>query len=89
MERECTGQRETVSSPGVYWIKPDTVFGGHTGSVDKQPASHSVHSGNPHISRGHSLCANTVGFDLFPGVFELFIRCAKISFPWWGYMYTF
>ena len=40
-----------------------------------------------HISRGHSLCANAVGFEI-PGVFQLFIRCAKISFPRGG-VYTF
>ena len=33
------------------------------------------------ISRPHSLCANAVGFGIFPGVFQLFIRCAKILFP--------
>ena len=33
-------------------------------------------------SRGHSLCANSVGFGIFAGVFELFVRCAKILFPW-------
>ena len=34
-----------------------------------------------HISWGQSLCANSVGFGIFPGVFELFVRCAKILFP--------
>ena len=34
-----------------------------------------------YISRGHSVCANAVGFGIFPGAFELLVRCAKISFP--------
>ena len=37
-----------------------------------------------HISRGHSLRANLVGFGIFPAVFELFVRCAKISLPLGG-----
>ena len=40
--------------------------------------------GARNFSRGHSLCANSVGFGIFPGVFELFVRCTKISFPWGG-----
>ena len=31
-----------------------------------------------YISRGHSLCANTVGFGTFTGFFELLVQCAKI-----------
>ena len=41
------------------------------------------------ISRGHSLCANTVGFGTFPGFYELLVQCAKISSRWEGYVYTF
>ena len=39
-----------------------------------------------HISRGHSECANAVGFGVFPGVFELLVQCAKISSLWVGGM---
>ena len=35
-----------------------------------------------HISRGHSLCAYSAGFGIFPGVLEFFVRCAKMSVPW-------
>ena len=42
-----------------------------------------------YISQGHSLCAISVGFGIFPGVFELFIRCAKISSPWGGHVCAF
>ena len=31
-----------------------------------------------HISRGHSVCTNSVGFGIFPGVFALFVRCTKM-----------
>ena len=40
-----------------------------------------------HISRGHSVYANTVGFATFLGFFELSVRCAKISFRRGGYVY--
>ena len=33
------------------------------------------------ISRIHSVCTKAVGFGIFPAVFELLVRCAKISFP--------
>ena len=42
-----------------------------------------------HISRDHSECANTVGFDTFPGFYELLVQCAKISSRWGGGVYTF
>ena len=37
-----------------------------------------------HISRGHSVCANTVGFATFPGFCDLLVQCAKISSLWGG-----
>ena len=40
------------------------------------------------LSRPHSLCANTVGFGIFPPFCELFVQCAKIS-SLWGGMGTF
>ena len=45
-----------------------------------------------HISRGHLVCANTVGFGTFLGFCELLVQCTKISslfFGGGGYVYTF
>ena len=53
----------------------------HAPQIPKSP--------NPQICRGHSLCANTVGFGTFPGFYELLVQCAKISSRWGGYVYTF
>ena len=39
------------------------------------------HYGPLFPSGGHSLCANSVGFGIFPRGFELLVRCAKILFP--------
>ena len=37
-----------------------------------------------HISRGHSLCANTVAFGTFPGFCEILLQYAKMSSLWGG-----
>ena len=42
-----------------------------------------------YISRPHSLCANTVGFGIFPPFCELFVQRAKISSLWGAYVYIF
>ena len=33
---------------------------------------------------GTFIVRHSVGFGIFPGVFELFVQCAKILFPWGG-----
>ena len=45
-----------------------------------------------YLSRGHSLCANTVGFGTFTGVFELLVQIKIPKFRpvgGGGYVYTF
>ena len=48
---------------------------------------HVTRHAHTHISRGHSVCANMVGFGTFPGFCELLVQ--NFVSLGGGYVYTF
>ena len=65
-------------------IQPPTGEKAHPRPASLQPSDGFNILEDLHISRGPSLCANTVSFGTFPGFCELLVQYAKISSRLWG-----
>ena len=80
--------RDLWATSSPRWGPPDGM--GYVATLITPPTLLLYNWGfkNTHISRGHSLHANVVGFGTFPQFSEILVRCAEISFPWVDCVYN-